>query len=222
MAEVMGEGDEEPTKYIYLIRHGETSYNAQGIMRGWDDPGLNEAGRADALAAGKALDGVKLDALYVSDLKRATQTAAVITKGQQGLPRMIETDLLRTMDAGTWTGRPLTEIDPKMAALQEKWRTKPDTEAPGGESWTQFQKRQIKVWAAILTDKAQHVAVVAHLRNSVWALGYALMDGNPLSGDNLLLLNRITQKPARLSMLTYSKRDGLKIEDVNTLEARPE
>ena len=64
MPEIMGEPDEDPTKRIYLCRHGETSLNAQHLMRGWDDPDLNAAGRKDASDLAKALASVDLDAVF--------------------------------------------------------------------------------------------------------------------------------------------------------------
>ncbi len=212
--DVMGEPDEDPTKRIYLVRHGETAMNAQRLMRGWDDPALNAEGVQDAQAVAKALEGVHLGIVYSSDLRRAVATMQAIESKQDRKPRTVVTDLLRTIDVGRWTGKPVDEVEPKLAALQRRWETDPDAEAPGGESWAEFQGRQGKVWRAILADPAPNICVVSHLRNSVWALGYALV-GRPLAGADLALLGHVTQQSGKISVLTYSKKDGLKIEMVN-------
>ena len=215
--DVMGEPDESPTKTIYLVRHGETAMNARKVMRGWDDPKLNEEGRMDAQQVAKALKGVRLDSAFSSDLRRATETMQTIEKAQEKKPRTVVTELLRTIDVGTWTGKPLDEMEPKLLKLQDRWRTDPSAAAPGGESWAVFQGRQIKAWKQILAADGDNILVVAHLRCTVWALGYALVGQKPLAGDDLLLLGRITQSPGKFSIFSHSAREGLKILRVNAM-----
>lgn len=65
---------------IALVRHGETAWNAEGRLQGQTDIPLNEAGRAQARAAGKRLtehDAV-WGALVSSPLGRAMETAELI------------------------------------------------------------------------------------------------------------------------------------------------
>ena len=213
--DVMGEPDEEPTKTIYLVRHGETAMNSQHLMRGWDDPKLNAEGRQDAQEAAESIKGIHLDVAYCSDLRRATETMQTIEKAQEKKPRTVVTELLRTIDVGSWTGKHLADIEPRLAKLQDCWRTDPGAAAPGGESWSEFQGRQIKAWKMILASAESEILVVSHLRCSVWALGYALVGQKPLTGDDLLLLGRITQAPGKVSIFSYSKNEGLKIIRVN-------
>lgn len=215
MPDIMGEPDEDPTKTVYLVRHGETALNAQHLMRGWDDPVLNEAGRQDAQDAAKALKTVQIDDVFCSDLRRAQETMQTIVKAQQKPPRVEVTELLRTVDVGAWTGKPVDEVEPKLAVLQKRWQTDPSAPAPAGESWSEFQGRQLRAWKLILAAKGARIMVVSHLRCSVWALGFALVGGVALKGEDLLLLDRVTQATARISTLTYSKKDGLKILGVN-------
>ncbi|MGZ8815492.1 MAG: histidine phosphatase family protein [Mycobacterium sp.] len=63
-------------QHVYLVRHGETSLNADGRLRGLADPELNECGdrqaRAIAIAKGDA------DVVVSSPLRRAVHTAAAI------------------------------------------------------------------------------------------------------------------------------------------------
>lgn len=62
-------------KKIYLIRHGETDFNLQGIVQGSGiDSSLNEKGRAQALAFYSSYKNVKFDKIYTSRLKRTTES----------------------------------------------------------------------------------------------------------------------------------------------------
>uniref|UniRef100_A0A7R9ZCF0 Phosphoglycerate mutase n=1 Tax=Pseudictyota dubia TaxID=2749911 RepID=A0A7R9ZCF0_9STRA len=63
-------------KRVYLIRHGQTDWNAQGLMQGggYDIP-LNEYGLAQARHVAEALGGIELDVVASSHLSRASQTA---------------------------------------------------------------------------------------------------------------------------------------------------
>lgn len=66
-------------KRIYLLRHGQTDWNARGLMQGggFDIP-LNDNGLEQARCAAEALSGVNLDAVASSHLIRAVQTADVL------------------------------------------------------------------------------------------------------------------------------------------------
>lgn len=63
---------------IYLIRHGETDWNAQGRLQGREDIPLNSDGRNQAIACGVALSEAGFTAIYSSPLKRALETAQEI------------------------------------------------------------------------------------------------------------------------------------------------
>ena len=70
---------------IYLIRHGETDWNAALRCQGREDIPLNRAGAQQALACGRALAGRGIAAIYTSPLQRAAFTGQLIA-GQIGLP----------------------------------------------------------------------------------------------------------------------------------------
>lgn len=73
---------------IYLLRHGETEWNARGLMQGggYDIP-LNDSGLEQARCAAEALAGVALDAVASSHLLRARQTADALHASQQAEKR---------------------------------------------------------------------------------------------------------------------------------------
>lgn len=74
---------------VYLLRHGQTSWNAAGIIQGRYDTPLNENGIAQAKQARKILEDVPLDVAYVSPLLRARQTAELALEGKD-VPIVLE------------------------------------------------------------------------------------------------------------------------------------
>src|SRR5579862_6788270 len=61
---------------LILVRHGQSTWNVENLFTGWTDVDLSEAGRAEALAAGRELKREKLhaDIAFTSVLKRAIRT----------------------------------------------------------------------------------------------------------------------------------------------------
>jgi 2,3-bisphosphoglycerate-dependent phosphoglycerate mutase len=64
-------------KTLVLLRHGESEWNAKGLFTGWVDVGLSEAGKQEAVNAGRLLAAseTRLDTVHTSVLTRAIQTA---------------------------------------------------------------------------------------------------------------------------------------------------
>jgi 2,3-bisphosphoglycerate-dependent phosphoglycerate mutase len=64
-------------KTLVLLRHGESEWNAKGLFTGWVDVGLSEAGKQEAVNAGRLLadSGLNPEQLHTSVLTRAIQTA---------------------------------------------------------------------------------------------------------------------------------------------------
>ena len=62
---------------LVLLRHGESTWNAEGLFTGWVDVGLSDKGAAEATAGGVLLrdSGLRPDVVHTSVLTRAIQTA---------------------------------------------------------------------------------------------------------------------------------------------------
>jgi 2,3-bisphosphoglycerate-dependent phosphoglycerate mutase len=62
---------------LVLLRHGESTWNAEGLFTGWVDVGLSASGADEAVTGGKLLraSGLRPDAVHTSVLTRAIQTA---------------------------------------------------------------------------------------------------------------------------------------------------
>jgi broad specificity phosphatase PhoE len=63
---------------LYLVRHGETDWNAQRRIQGTTDIPLNEMGRTQAAVTGALLAQLDWDGIYSSPLSRAMETARII------------------------------------------------------------------------------------------------------------------------------------------------
>ena len=93
---------------VLLVRHGQSEWNAVGRWQGQADPPLSDVGRAQARAAAHSLGA--LDAIFASDLQRATETAAIIAAELGVGPVVVDADL-RERDAGEWSGLTRAEIE---------------------------------------------------------------------------------------------------------------
>lgn len=96
-----------PTRLL-LTRHGQSEWNALGRWQGQADPPLSDLGRRQAHEAARALGTV--DAIWTSDLQRASETAAIISADLGVGPVVLDADL-RERNAGEWTGLTRDEIE---------------------------------------------------------------------------------------------------------------
>ncbi len=119
---------------LILVRHGESTWNAEERLQGQLDPPLSERGREQARALTAMLDGVPDERVICSDLVRARETAELL-----GLRPARFDPRWREIDVGSWAGRTAAEIDAQGEALTN-WRGGP-RRAPDGESWEAFHAR---------------------------------------------------------------------------------
>ena len=70
---------------FYLLRHGQTDWDAAGRVLGWKDMPLNQAGISEAQTAAQKLLSLGISTVYASDLKRTKKTADIIS-GRLDLP----------------------------------------------------------------------------------------------------------------------------------------
>ena len=181
-----------PAPVIYYIRHGETSWNAEGRLQGAQDVPLNDLGRKQAAHAGNILAGLfardgrdKSSLAFVaSPLIRARATMELV-RGELKLPLAgyALDDRLREIGYGQWEGSTLPEMqvaDPDLFARRqaEKWTVSP----PGGESYVAVQARMQEWYASLATD-----TVAAAHGGTARALMVALGIETPLSAADLTI-----------------------------------
>jgi broad specificity phosphatase PhoE len=110
---------------LILVRHGESTGNAEGLLLGRIDAPLTERGRVEARSLAPSVAGA--GRLISSPLQRALHTA---TQLGTGLPVEVD-DRWIEVDYGEFDGRPLGSV-PDEVWMQ--WRNDPDYRPPGGES----------------------------------------------------------------------------------------
>jgi len=96
---------------LFIVRHGETAWNADGKIQGHTDVPLTEVGIEQARQAAERLRTEKIDAVYSSDLKRASVTGEAIAL-VHGVS-VTTTPLLREANLGIWQGLSLKEVAEK-------------------------------------------------------------------------------------------------------------
>lgn len=106
---------------IYLVRHGQTDWNAKEIVQGHSDIPLNETGKNQARETGELLKDVHFDAVFASDLSRAVQTAEII-KLQRDL--VVNTSkLIKERNFGKYEGATSTQYREENKEFFEKMAT---------------------------------------------------------------------------------------------------
>jgi broad specificity phosphatase PhoE len=167
-------------KELYIIRHGETELNKQGIVQGRGiNSDLNDTGRAQADAFYAKYKDVAFDKVYTSELKRTHQTV----KGfiDAGLP-WTQLSGLDELAWGTWEGQPNDEN--AMAAfksIMEKWTSGDyDARFEGGESPADVIVRQKQALEVIRTAKDEKTVLIC-MHGRAMRLFLCLLTGRPLS-----------------------------------------
>jgi probable phosphoglycerate mutase len=162
---------------LYLVRHGETEYNRRGIVQGGGiDSDLNETGYAQAEALAERFSEKPVDTVYASTLRRAKQTADVLSDPHEPVTKTYLRDL-EEMAWGVFEGEPPSEErNEAMSAIKDRWREGQfDHAIEGGESIRDVQARAHRATEHIVRREAgKTVLVVTHGRYLRVLLGSVL------------------------------------------------
>ncbi|MFC3072138.1 histidine phosphatase family protein [Shinella pollutisoli] len=151
---------------IYLIRHGETDWNAEGRLQGQKDIPLNGTGRGQAAGNGRALKTLLGDAagfdFVASPLSRTRETMEIL-RGAMGIdPAAYRTDRrLVEVSFGDWEGHTLPELmEIAPERVRERARGKWDFIPPGEAA----ESYEILCWrvGSWLADVRGPTVCVAH------------------------------------------------------------
>ena len=151
---------------LYFTRHGESEANIQHVISNWESPfGLTEKGQQQAAALAQTLSEVPLAAMYVSPVKRARETADILSQAL-GLPYQV-TEALREYDCGVLEDRSDSEAWQQHTDIAEDWSLRQNyTRKPeGGESYFDIQNRFLPFVRSIANDPAhqdKNVLFVGH------------------------------------------------------------
>lgn len=162
---------------IYLVRHGQSLTNADGLLVGRSDPALSELGELQARALRHWLVGVR--EVWTSPLRRARRTAELTCPNIEAEVR----EEFIEVDYGKWEGRHLSEVS--MAQWKE-FESSGDLVFEGGESLRSVDRRVHATLEHLLRDESsllhrenEHVAIFSHVSPIKSAMAWALgVDGS--------------------------------------------
>ncbi len=145
---------------LYLIRHGQTAWNAEQRAQGHSDISLDSEGRQQASALGPRFNGKRIHRILCSDLERARHTAQPIADVTGAV--IEETPILRERGFGDWEGEFFKDISnwwPALEAMQNTNRL--HLRPPNGESFADVWHRLDPI-VEELRSETMDTVVVSH------------------------------------------------------------
>lgn len=198
-------------KRVVFIRPGETEWNKIGRWQGIVAVPLNMHGIAQAKRLAKFIRNINLDAIYSSDLRRAKDTATVLSE-YTNVPFHYD-ERLRERDMGLWQGLTTNEIRDWYKITYEELVADPHNFlVPKGESRAQVSKRVNECFQDVIARGGETIGIISHTTAIRTLLAELVADSDPY---NLLFRN--------MSVTTISANDdGLwilsQLDDVTHLE----
>jgi glucosyl-3-phosphoglycerate phosphatase len=147
---------------LLLIRHGQSTWNADGRWQGQADPPLSPLGEEQAYDAARRLKAGQFSRVVSSNLQRALRTAEILAEAL-GLP--VEVDAgLREIDVGDWEGLTRAEINERAPGALADWSEGRSESTPGGELRTDLTGRAERALlrAAAASSPDHRVLLVSH------------------------------------------------------------
>jgi alpha-ribazole phosphatase len=194
---------------IYLLRHGDTRYDAVRRYIGWTDVPLSKYGRRQAGWWQKELSPVHFDRIICSDLERSAETTKIIAEGRDVTIEFCPD--LREINLGKWDGLEMEKVRLQFPVEYEKRGVNPAAFRPeGGESFFDLSGRVIPAFEKITGSSSEgNILIVGHAGvNRVILCSLLEM---PLSN-----LFRLGQDYGCLDVLTRGD-DSIRIRSMNIL-----
>ena len=164
-------------KDFYIFRHGETDYNLEKRWQGQGvDAELNKTGLKQAELLAEKMKDLGIEKIYSSPLKRAIQTAQIVSKticsSIEIIPELTESSL------GICEGMKREDAKNKYPKIWDIWygeNTDMNIRWPEGESKQEIQDRMFRAFDKMLISKESVIGVASHggaMRYFLLALGY--------------------------------------------------
>lgn len=193
---------------IFLLRHGETAYNADNNRYcGRTDIPLTEKGIRQAEEVKRQLEGVEFAEVFSSPLQRA-YTTACLASGKDAIKdgRLIEADF------GDWEAKTREEFIVENEQLWLDWMNDPATHRAGGtgETGAEIVARVDDFFQSLQRSfSAGNIMVVAH--NGINRLYMAHKLGMPLKN-----YRQLVQQNSSITCFTLDKDGTLTLELLNS------
>jgi len=150
---------------IYIARHGQDEDNKEGILNGRRDNSLTEKGVKQAEAVGQKIADaeIKFDKIYCSPLKRASETAGIISGIIGGSDPVVMEHLIER-EFGVMTGKKHSDIVSMCSPnILQSFKTTYFLEPEGAETFPQLLERAKMIIAKLQEEnETGNVLVVTH------------------------------------------------------------
>lgn len=192
---------------VLVIRHGETTWGADGRFAGREDVPLTDRGRQQALSVADRLRDLGPDVVLTSPLQRCRLTAQAIGDAA-GAPVVVHERLLDGL-LGEWTGLRPAEIEQGWPEIFAVWRSDTAARPPGGESFDEIRSRVGPLIEEVARRyRGRTVVLVTHAATTKMILTSALDVGSATA-------YRLRVDTASLSGFTVDGDGGIVVWAVN-------
>lgn len=151
------------TTTFYVVRHSQTDWNLEKKIQGHSDIPLNEAGKQEAQLLAETIRDISFSICFTLDLKRAYETALILTCNHPMKIPIIVDSRLRERNCGIWEGAPYADF---YAAAPNGWHDI--------ESNEEMQSRSIQCLTEIAeAHPGKHILLVTHggiMRNLILSI----------------------------------------------------
>jgi probable phosphoglycerate mutase len=201
-------------KTLYIVRHGQTELNRQGIVQGRGmDTDLNDEGRKQARQFYEAYKTVSFDKIYVSALKRTQQSV------QPFIDLGIPFQKLAGLDELAWgihEGQPSTTQN-KAAFLQimRDWLDgELDSKFEGGESPNEVATRERQALDQIMSHPEEKTVLIC-MHGRAMRLLLCILTDNPLTAMETfphqnLVLYKVVYNGDKFEIADFNNYEHLK------------
>ena len=201
-------------KILYIVRHGQTDLNKQGIVQGRGrDTDLNEEGRKQANQFFNAYQSVPFDKIYISELKRTQQSI------QPFIDLGIPYEKLSGLDELAWGIYEGTTNTPETKAaflqLMREWVSgNLDAKFDNGESPNEVKVRQLEALQTIISHAEEELVLIC-MHGRALRLLLCLLTEKPLTEmDSFphqnLVLYKITFDGKKYEIVSFNNAEHLK------------
>lgn len=157
---------------LIIVRHGQTDYNALGIMQGRKGKPLNITGWEQVRKLSLRLKNEKIDVAYVSNLERTQETAREILSAHQNIP-VIYTKELQERSYGIYDGK---HRDIYLSARKKSALPHSEFKPEGGESVVEARERALKFYTKLQSKHQKDTVLIVSHGGLIRALLAVILD----------------------------------------------